>query len=381
LETNKTAYIAIGSNQGQKLQHLQDAIDMIYSEVGDVVRVSKIYKTPAWGFNGNEFLNACIEVITRLTAEDLLRSLLEIELKLGRERIPNQYTNRTIDLDIIFYDRLKLEQEHLVIPHPKLTSRKFVLQPLADLIPDFIHPDFKTSISDLLANTADNSTIEVVTEQLQPKFNQLEKLSFLAIEGNIGSGKTSLSQMISEDFNAKLILERFKDNAFLPKFYEDQKRYAFPLEMSFLADRHQQIADDIAQFDLFTDFVVSDYDVHKSLIFAKVTLEAEEFSLYKKIFNVMYSEIPKPDLYVYLYQSTEQLLENIKKRGRDYEQNIAPDYLEQINTGYLEFIKHQQQLNIKLIDMASIDFVNSRIDYNQLIKTINHSISHLNLNV
>ncbi|MGB2088623.1 MAG: 2-amino-4-hydroxy-6-hydroxymethyldihydropteridine diphosphokinase, partial [Psychroflexus salarius] len=111
METNKTAYIAIGSNQGQKLQHLQDAIDMIYSEVGDVIRVSKIYKTPAWGFNGNEFLNACIEVITRLTAEDLLRSLLEIELKLGRERIPNQYTNRTIDLDIIFYNRLKLEQE------------------------------------------------------------------------------------------------------------------------------------------------------------------------------------------------------------------------------------------------------------------------------
>ncbi|MGO3237497.1 MAG: deoxynucleoside kinase, partial [Psychroflexus halocasei] len=199
--------------------------------------------------------------------------------------------------------------------------------------------------------------------------------NFLAIEGNIGSGKTSLSTMISEDFNAKLILERFKDNAFLPKFYEDQKRYAFSLEMSFLADRHQQILDDISQFDLFSDFVVADYDVHKSLIFAKVTLEEDEFNLYKKIFKVMYSEVPKPDLYVYLYRSTSQLLENIKKRGREYEQNIAPDYLEKINNGYLDFIKNQRDLKVKLIDMADVDFVNNRNDYNEMIKIINKSIA------
>lgn len=380
MNCNRTTYIAIGSNQGQKLKHLQDAINLIYSKIGDVVRVSKLYKTPAWGFQGDDFLNACIEVITRLDADDLLQKLLEIELDLGRTRIPNVYSNRTIDLDIIFYDTEVINSDHLQVPHPKLTDRKFVLQPLADLIPAVKHPITKHTILDLLDQTKDQSEIVEVKAKLQPKYNHIERLSFLAIEGNIGSGKTSLSKMISEDFNAKLILERFKDNAFLPKFYEDQKRYAFPLEMSFLADRHQQIADDIAQYDLFSDFVVSDYDVHKSLIFAKVTLEADEFALYKKIFKVMYSEIPQPDLYVYLYQSTEQLLENIKKRGRSYEQNIASDYLENINAGYLEFIKSQQQLTIKLIDMASVDFVNSREDYNQLITQLNNSISQLNIN-
>lgn len=378
MEINKTAYIAIGSNQGQRLNYLQESINLIYSRIGDVVKVSKIYETPAWGFEGNEFLNACICVITRLKPNDLLRRLLEIELELGRERLSNTYANRSIDLDIIFYNDQSITENHLIIPHPKLTERRFVLQPLADLIPDFIHPNYNVSISKLLKDTSDSSKIIISKTSLTPHYNQLEKLSFLAIEGNIGSGKTSLSKMISEDFNAKLILERFKDNAFLPKFYEDQKRYAFPLEMSFLADRHKQIVDDISQYDLFSDFVVSDYDVHKSLIFAKVTLEADEYNLYKKIFKVMYNEIPQPDLYVYLYQSTAQLLDNIKKRGREYEQNIAPDYLEKINTGYLEFIRNQHNLNIELIDMKDIDFVNSRQDYNTIIQTINKAITKIN---
>lgn len=375
MDKNRLTYIAIGSNQGDKLGYLQKAISEIYTHIGDVLRVSKVYDTPAWGFEGDNFYNACLEVRTRFSAEDLLEKLLSIELSMGRKRIGNSYANRPIDLDIVFYESEKIETSKLQVPHPRLAERKFVLYPLADLIPDFEHPILKSNINDLKKSTEDDSEITVSSDELKPKFNQLKHLNFLAIEGNIGSGKTSLSTMISEDFNAKLILERFKDNAFLPKFYEDQKRYAFPLEMSFLADRHQQILDDISQFDLFRDFVVADYDVHKSLIFAKVTLEEDEFNLYKKIFKVMYSEVPKPDLYVYLYRSTSQLLENIKKRGREYEQNIAPDYLEKINNGYLDFIKNQRDLKVKLIDMADVDFVNNRKDYNEMIKIINKSIA------
>src|SRR5699024_8314518 len=126
-----------------------------------------------------------------------------------------------------------------------------------------------------------------------------------------------------------------------PKFYENKARYAFPLEMSFLADRYQQLLDDIGQFDLFKDLVVADYDIYKSMIFAGVTLAPEEFSLYKKLFGIMYKDLPKPDLYIYLYQSTERLLQNIKKRGRSYEQQIPAEYLENINRGYLDFIKNQ----------------------------------------
>ena len=145
------------------------------------------------------------------------------------------------------------------------------------------------------------------------------KIINIGILAHVDAGKTTLANKLAEDFNAKMVLERFADNPFLPKFYEDQSRYAFPLEMSFLADRYQQISDDLAQFDLFKDFVVADYHIFKSLIFAKVTLAEDEFRLYKTMFDIIYKEMPKPDLYIYLYQNTERLLQNIKLRGRSYE--------------------------------------------------------------
>ena len=180
---------------------------------------------------------------------------------------------------------------------------------------------------------------------------------------------------MAEDFNAKSVLERFADNPFLPKFYEDQNRYAFPLEMSFLADRYQQTTDDLAQFDLFKDFVVADYHIFKSLIFAKVTLAEDEFRLYKTMFDIVYKEMPKPDLYIYLYQSTARLLENIKERGRDYEQEIPADYLEKINSGYLDYIKSQKDLNVLIIDVTNRDFQNNQRDYIFILEEIQKKIS------
>src|SRR5690606_25937486 len=147
-------------------------------------------------------------------------------------------------------------------------------------------------------------------------------------------------------------------------------RYAFPLEMSFLADRYQQLVDDITQFDLFKDSVIADYDVNKSLIFASITLPEEEYALYRKLFQVMHKDLPKPDIYVYLYQNTERLLENIKKRGREYEAKIAPEYLQKLNAGYFEFIKSQQTDNIKIIDISEMDFLENRSDYLWILKKI-----------
>ena len=183
-----------------------------------------------------------------------------------------------------------------------------------------------------------------------------------------------MTSKIAEDCNGKPILERFADNPFLPKFYKDQNRYAFPLEMSFLADRYQQLSDDLAQFDLFKDFVVADYHIFKSLIFAKVTLQEDEFRLYKTMFDIIHKEMPKPDLYVYLYQNTERLLENIKKRGRSYEQEIPADYLEKINQGYLDYIKTQTDLNVLIIDVSDLDFVKKQEDYVFLLNEINRKI-------
>jgi len=246
---------------------------------------------------------------------------------------------------------------------------------MQDLKLNWKHPVFQKSISELIANTPDDSVCKVVQNLNNPLQNiPLEKFNYIAFEGNIGAGKTTLAHRIADDFNAKTVLERFADNPFLPKFYKDQNRYAFPLEMSFLADRYQQLSDDLAQFDLFKDFVVADYHIFKSLIFAKITLAEDEYRLYRNLFDIIYKEMPKPDLYIYLYQNTERLLQNIKKRGRNYEQNIEAAYLDKINNGYLDYIKSQLDLNVLVIDVSDRDFVKKHEDYLFILDEIQKKI-------
>ena len=369
----QTVLIGIGSNTGDKLNHLQMAVDAIHTQIGSIDQLSPLYETAAMGFEGDDFINGGLKVTTQLDASQVLVKLLAIEDHLGRIRHEDgQYHSRTIDLDLLFYGTLISKSEHLELPHPRLHERQFVLQPLRDLVPDFEHPVLKLSISKLLENCEDDSLLTPLEKRLTNPMQSFDfsTYNFIAIEGNIGAGKTSLCHMLADDFNAKLILERFKDNPFLPKFYQDQQRYAFALEMSFLADRYQQLLEDITQFDLFKECVVADYDAYKSLIFAKVTLQQEEYNLYKKLFYLMHKELPKPDVYIYLYQNTDRLLENIKKRGRSYENAIKPDYLQKINDGYLEFIKNQHNDSIKIIDISGLDFVKNRSDYLLLLDQI-----------
>ncbi len=381
MEETNLVYIALGSNKGDRMKYLQDALNLVFQNVGRIAQIARVYSTPAMGFapetNAHDFLNTCISVETTLSGNEVLSSLQDIEIKLDRQpKMTTGYESRTIDLDILFYNNVIISTDTLVIPHPQLQERKFVLQPLADIAPQLIHPLLKASIGDLLKHCKDESTIEPISIWLKNpnKTYNFSSYNYIAIEGNIGAGKTSLAHKIANDFNAKLILERFADNAFLPKFYEEPKRYAFTLEMSFLADRYQQISDDLSQLDLFKDFMVSDYDIFKSLIFSKITLPEDEFKLYRKLFYLMYKDIAKPDLYIYLYQNTTHLQENIKKRGRDYEQHIEDTYLESINAGYLNFLKNQTELNVKIIDISNRDFVSNRKDYLWILGEINSTI-------
>ncbi len=371
MKIQRITYLSLGTNQGNKLENLQKAIDLIDDSVGGIQKISSVYQTPSWGFDGKNFFNICIKVSTYQQPEVLLSSLLEIEQELGRLRSSEKgYQNRKIDIDILLFDDEIIFSKLLIVPHPKMLDRKFVLIPLAEIAPNELHPIKKTQLSVCAQNCNDASEISMIKEKLRRPIPLSEKYNYIAIEGNIGSGKTSLTKMISDEFNAKIILERFADNPFLPKFYEDKERYAFPLEMSFLADRHQQLSDDLAQFDLFKNFIVSDYYIFKSLIFAQVTLQKEEYILYRKMFDIMYKEITKPDLYIYLYQNTEQLLQNIKKRGRDYEQSIAPSYLNKIHLGYRNFIDTEENLNSVIIDVSGRDFVSNPDDYKCIIKKI-----------
>ena len=377
MKIQRLTYLSLGSNQGRKLNNLQEAIYEIAESIGAIHKISSVYKTDSWGFKGDDFYNICIAVSTYLPPEELLKNILNIETKLGRKREQNnKYTNRKIDIDILLFDDEIVFSKNIIIPHPKMLDRKFVLVPLAEIAGNTLHPIEKKTFNICLNNTIDTSEIHKISSKLQRPIPLIEKYNYVAIEGNIGSGKTSLSNLMSDEFNAKIVLERFADNPFLPKFYEDQERFAFPLEMSFLADRYQQLTDDLAQFDLFKNFIVSDYYIFKSLIFAQVTLQKEEYALYRKMFDIMYKEISKPDLYIYLHQNTDRLLENIKKRGRDYEQNIEASYLQKIHVGYTNFIKTEQDLNTLIIDVSELDFVNNHNDYREVLKIINtHSSS------
>ncbi len=195
-------------------------------------------------------------------------------------------------------------------------------------------------------------------------------MRFLVIEGNIGAGKTTLAKMIAEEYNAKLVLEQFADNPFLPKFYDDQERYSFPLELSFLADRYYQIKKHVFNPDLFHNLLVADYFFAKSAIFAQNTLKDDEYRLFRQIFDIVFESMPKPDLYVYLHADTNQLLKNIKSRGRDYEQNITSVYLEKIKNGYFNFFKQFSFFPVLIVDINNVDFIENSDIYKQLKEAI-----------
>ncbi|GEP49566.1 2-amino-4-hydroxy-6-hydroxymethyldihydropteridine diphosphokinase [Flavobacterium noncentrifugens] len=369
--------LAIGSNQGDRLENIQAAVECIHNEVGTVVKISKLYETPSWGFESDSFYNCALMIHTDQSAHEILEKSLEAEKKLGRIRYEaDGYQQRIIDIDVIAFDEDIIETENLTVPHPLMQERMFVLLPMRDLNLDWRHPILQKYLPELLKASEDKSNCKVVQELDFPLQKVgIEKVNHIAIEGNIGAGKTTLANKIAEDFNAKTVLERFADNPFLPMFYEDQNRYAFPLEMSFLADRYQQISDDLAQFDLFKDFIIADYHIFKSLIFAKVTLTDDEYRLYRKLFEIIYKEMPKPDLYIYLYQNTDRLLENIRRRGRSYEQEIPAEYLDKINKGYLDYIKSQTDLNVLIIDVSEKDFVKNQSDYAFILEEIRKKLN------
>ncbi|MDQ1332763.1 MAG: Deoxynucleoside kinase [Bacteroidota bacterium] len=196
------------------------------------------------------------------------------------------------------------------------------------------------------------------------------RYNYLVIEGNIGAGKTTLARRISEQFNARLILEHFADNPFLPKFYEDPEKYSFPLELSFLASRYKQLQEELVPQDLFKSFTVADYYFMKSLVFAASTLKGDEYNLYRQIFYIIYGSLPKPDMFVYLHLNPDKLLQNIEKRGRNYEKSITKEYLQKIQDSYFTFFKQNPGNKYLVIDINGIDFVADQNHYKRIVDSI-----------
>lgn len=181
---------------------------------------------------------------------------------------------------------------------------------------------------------------------------------FITIEGNIGAGKTTLAHLLAKHFDARLVLEEFAENPFLPKFYENPEQYAFPLELFFMAERYKQMKDMLHTRDLFQTITISDYLFTKCLLFARVNLPEEEYRLYQKLFDIMHQQIIQPDILIYLHAPVAKLQQNIKKRNRPYEQGISNDYLFNIQETYSAYIR-QHPIKTLLVDAGNADFLNN----------------------
>lgn len=187
--------------------------------------------------------------------------------------------------------------------------------------------------------------------------------SYIAIEGNIGAGKTTLCNMLAAELDCRLILEAFADNPFLENFYKNPERYAFTVELFFMTERHKQLQSNLTQRSLFEELVIADYFFLKTLLFAKNNLTAEEYRLFQRLFEVLNSTFPHPDILVYLHRSPNNLLHNIRQRGRSFEQEITTDYLLQIQQAYFKYFKGINHLPVLILDVEGMEFWNSEEEY------------------
>ena len=195
------------------------------------------------------------------------------------------------------------------------------------------------------------------------------KYTFITIEGNIGAGKTTLAHLLSKHFNARLVLEQFADNPFLPKFYESPQQYAFPLELFFMAERFKQLKELIQQKDLFQNVTISDYLFTKCLLFAKINLPEDEFRLYQRLFEIIHQQLVQPEILIYLHAPVQKLQQNIKKRNRPYEQKIPDDYLFSIQETYTHYIR-QHNIKTLFVDVSNADFLGNAAHLNVIINAL-----------
>jgi len=368
-------YLSLGSNLGDKINNLQNAINLIDSKVGDVLLISSLYKTKADGFVGEDFLNCCLSIRTSMEPKILIKELINIESKNGRLRSNrNIYESRSIDIDILFYEDKIINQNNLTIPHPHMHKRNFVIKPLLEIAKSKIHPVLNQTIFEIDLNLIGTGIFKINDTLTLPIFEKLKSIKNIVIEGNIGVGKTCLSEKLSKDLNKELIVEGYMDNPFLEKYYENPDRYALNVELTFLTDRCRQLNDFNNQISLFNSGLVADYDIFKSLVFAGISLNEIEYNLFRRIFIYMTKDLFKSNLIIYLLQSTEKLLENIKKRGRGFEKKIDKKYLDKVNKGYLNYLKNNSDLNIIFIDVSDLDFVESKTDYIELLYRIKKNL-------
>ena len=367
-------YLSIGSNIGDRIGYIKKALVALSKlPKTKITKISSLYETEPYGRKEQPwFVNIVVEMFTELSPVELFKKCKSIEAKLGRQ-VRERWAEREIDIDILLYDDLVISSEGFKIPHPDMHNRRFVLIPLSEIAPRVIHPLFKKSISELLIECKDTAKVIHIPEKIDIKKTiepEVKEIKYIAIEGVIGAGKTSLAKMLGERLNAKVVLEQYYENPFLEKFYQNRERYAFQTQIFFLLSRYRQQLE-LLQRDLFHEYLITDYIFDKDKIFAHINLKGDELKLYEMLVSLLEKNVPTPDLVIYLQSSVERLMFNIRKRGRPYEKNISEDYIRELFEAYNEFFFNQYKKSpVLVINATEIDFVNNKEDFEDLINKI-----------
>ncbi len=366
MSKTNSIYLLLGTNLGNRNQSLKSAIEALNSFFDQSGIASKIYETAAWGKTDQPgFLNQAVKYETIFTAQQVLKAINVIEANLGRERF-EKWGPRLIDIDILFYGNEIIKSDDLVVPHPEVQNRKFALVPLLDIDKELYHPVLNKTVE--LLNIECTDPLEVAEQSVKIDSGDI-KYNYIVIEGVIGAGKTTLAKKLAHDLSGKLILEEFATNSFLERFYKDPERYAFPVEVGFLAERFRQLEAEFGA-DLFSNFTISDYHFAKSNIFARINLSNEHYHIFRSLYDIFIDRIPKNDLTIYLQNSVDGLLQNIKKRSRNMEASIPTDYLLKLQSGYSEFLLGQKEHPVVVVDLQGHDFVKDQSVYQELTQLL-----------
>lgn len=369
----KMAWLGLGSNVGDRVMHLRAALEALREISTTPVRTSKIYETePVGPGDQDKYLNLCVCLTTSLSPAQLLDYCQEAEQRLGR--IPRgRWAPREIDIDLLSYDNRVLQQEGLILPHPGIAERQFVLVPLAELDPHLMLPGFTESVSELLRRRRQaEGPVGVEEYRMRPQGNLVlpERLRYVAVEGVIGVGKTTLVKLLGERMASTSLFEEFENNPFLADFYRDRHRFAFQTQVFFLLSRFRQIQEHFQQQDLFHPQVVSDYMFAKDKIFAAQNLEENEMGLYQRLSGLLERQLPRPDYVIYLQADTKTLMDRIRQRDRHYERPIEESYIESLNQAYNNFFHYYEDSPLLIVNTNHIDFVRSTDDLNLLLDQI-----------
>ncbi len=383
--TTTHCYIGLGSNLastfGNPFQTLQSALHQLAlnSDITDL-HCSPCYLTkPVGPQNQNDFHNAVARFNYKHSAETLLELLQQIEHQHGRRRAnETRWGARTLDLDLLLFGNQNINSKRLIVPHPEIENRAFVLIPLYDITPELVFPNGK-KLESLAENCQRNGIIkltEVLWLNQAMRSNEqsnletpIHKPAFIAIEGAIGVGKTTLCKRIAEHLNADLLLEQAELNPFLAQFYANPKQYAFQTQLFFLMQRAQQV-NELRQNDMFHSTHIADFLIDKDKLFARVNLNSDEYKLYMQVYEHLTINAPKPDLVVYLQAPSEVLMQRIQKRGIKSERSITHHYLQQVSDAYTEFFHFYNDAPLLIINATDIDFANSKADFEYLLNAI-----------